>query len=163
MTKGPGSRAAGLAMAFKLIQSAQARWRTANAPHLVALVRAGARFENGKLVERPEDHTPASEVSGSQWSAAVAATPAPADHTPTTRCRRSAPAAHAASARLHLTDVEVTRAGSPFGVLADFAQRAVQHRELVLVAPPDLIVGKVEIHPARLEAPVAGLDRLQAV
>ena len=40
-------------MAFKLIESAQARWRAANAPHLVALVRAGARFENGKLVERP--------------------------------------------------------------------------------------------------------------
>jgi transposase-like protein len=60
VTKGPGSRAAGLAMAFKLIESAQARWRTVNAPHLVALVRAGARFENGKLVERPDDHTPAS-------------------------------------------------------------------------------------------------------
>lgn len=56
VTKGPGSRAAGLAMAFKLIQSAQARWRAVNAPHLVALVRAGARFENGKLVERPDDH-----------------------------------------------------------------------------------------------------------
>jgi transposase-like protein len=27
VTKGPGSRAAGLAMAFKLIESAQARWR----------------------------------------------------------------------------------------------------------------------------------------
>jgi putative transposase len=60
VTKGPGSRAAGLAMAFKLIQSAQARWRTVNAPHLVALVRAGARFEAGKLAERPDDHTPAS-------------------------------------------------------------------------------------------------------
>jgi putative transposase len=40
-------------MAFKLIESAQARWRAVNAPHLVALVRAGARFEKGKLVERP--------------------------------------------------------------------------------------------------------------
>jgi transposase-like protein len=58
VTKGPGSRAAGLAMAFKLIESAQAHWRAVNAPHLVALVRAGARFENGKLVERPDDHTP---------------------------------------------------------------------------------------------------------
>jgi transposase-like protein len=57
VTKGPGSRAAGLAMAFKLIESAQARWRAVNAPHLVALVRAGARFENGKLIERPDDHT----------------------------------------------------------------------------------------------------------
>ncbi len=54
ITKGPGSRAAGLAMAFKLIEAAQARWRAVNAPHLVALVRAGARFEAGKLVERPD-------------------------------------------------------------------------------------------------------------
>jgi transposase-like protein len=54
VTKGPGSRAAGLAMAFKLIEAAQARWRAVNAPHLVALVRAGARFEAGKLVERPD-------------------------------------------------------------------------------------------------------------
>jgi transposase-like protein len=53
VTKGPGSRAAGLAMAFKLIQSAQDHWRLVNAPHLVALVRAGATFINGKLVERP--------------------------------------------------------------------------------------------------------------
>jgi transposase-like protein len=53
VTKGPGSRAAGLAMAFKLIESAQDHWRMVNAPHLVALVRAGATFTNGKLVERP--------------------------------------------------------------------------------------------------------------
>jgi transposase-like protein len=49
-----GSRAAGLAMAFKLIEAAQDRWRAVNAPHLVALVRAGARFERGILIERPE-------------------------------------------------------------------------------------------------------------
>ena len=54
VTKGAGSRAAALAMVFKLIESAQARWRAVNAPHLVALVRAGARFERGHLVERPE-------------------------------------------------------------------------------------------------------------
>ena len=53
ITKGPGSRAAGLAMAFKLIESAQDRWRAVNAPHLVALVRTGAIFINGKLIERP--------------------------------------------------------------------------------------------------------------
>jgi hypothetical protein len=53
VTKGPGSRAAGLAMAFKLIESAQDRWRCVNAPHLVAQVRTGATFINGKLVERP--------------------------------------------------------------------------------------------------------------
>ena len=56
ITRGPGSRAAGLAMAFKLIEAAQDRWRAVNAPHLVALVRAGATFVNGKLVERPDDH-----------------------------------------------------------------------------------------------------------
>jgi transposase-like protein len=55
VTKGPGSRAAGVAMAFKLIESAQTRWRCVNAPRLVPLVRAGARFVNGKLVERPTD------------------------------------------------------------------------------------------------------------
>jgi len=38
-------------MAFKLIEAAQDRWRAVNAPHLVALVRAGARFEGGQLVE----------------------------------------------------------------------------------------------------------------
>ncbi len=37
VTKGPGSRAAGVAMAFKLIESAQQRWRAVNPPHLVAL------------------------------------------------------------------------------------------------------------------------------
>ena len=55
VTKGPGSRTAGVAMAFKLIESAQRRWRCVNAPHLVPLVRAGATFINGKLVERPDD------------------------------------------------------------------------------------------------------------
>jgi putative transposase len=55
VTKGPGSRAAGVAMAFKLIESAQTRWRMVNAPHLVALVRAGATFVNGQLVERTPD------------------------------------------------------------------------------------------------------------
>ncbi len=54
VTKGPGSRAAGLAMVFKLLQAAEGRWRKVNAPHLVALVRAGATFLNGNLVERSE-------------------------------------------------------------------------------------------------------------
>jgi hypothetical protein len=43
-------------MAFKLIKAAQDRWRAVNAPHLVALVRAGAVFVNGKPVERPDEH-----------------------------------------------------------------------------------------------------------
>lgn len=48
------TRGAALAMVFKLVESAQHRWRAVNAPHLVALVRAGASFERGQLVERPE-------------------------------------------------------------------------------------------------------------
>jgi putative transposase len=55
VTKGPGSRAAGLAMAFKLLEAAQDRWRAINGPHLVALVRAGATFNKGVLVERPTE------------------------------------------------------------------------------------------------------------
>jgi transposase-like protein len=54
VTRGAGSRTAALAMTFKLIESAQARWRAVNAPHLVALVRAGARFERGVHVEREQ-------------------------------------------------------------------------------------------------------------
>ncbi|WP_329536208.1 IS256 family transposase [Streptomyces sp. NBC_01450] len=56
VTRGAGSRTAALAMVFKLIESAQQRWRSVNAPDLVALVRAGSRFERGHLVERLEAH-----------------------------------------------------------------------------------------------------------
>lgn len=58
VTRGADSPAAALAMAFKLVESAQERWRAVTAPRLVALVRGGARFENGHLVERPEAHQP---------------------------------------------------------------------------------------------------------
>ena len=58
ITKGPGSRAAGIAMAHKLIDAAQARWRAVNAPHLVALVRPDAVFHKAKPLERPIDVTP---------------------------------------------------------------------------------------------------------
>jgi putative transposase len=55
ITKGPGSRQAGLAMIFKLIEAAEGRWRRLNGHHLVALVRAGAEFRNGELVEGSEE------------------------------------------------------------------------------------------------------------
>ncbi|MGF6898305.1 hypothetical protein ABIA39_008689 [Nocardia sp. GAS34] len=45
-------------MAYKLIEAAQTRWRAVNAPHLVALVRNGALFHKGRLLERPIDITP---------------------------------------------------------------------------------------------------------
>jgi transposase-like protein len=47
-TKGAGSRKAGLAMAFKLLLGAERHWRKINAPHLVALVRAGVSFPDGE-------------------------------------------------------------------------------------------------------------------
>jgi putative transposase len=70
VTKGPGSRAAGIAMAYKLIDAAQARWRAVNAPHLVALVRAGAVFHKGKLLERPVDITPTEPAESSETEVA---------------------------------------------------------------------------------------------
>ena len=59
-TKGAGSRKAGLAMAFKLLLAAEKRWRRVNAPHLVALVKAGIEFPDGeaemlRLEPAPED------------------------------------------------------------------------------------------------------------
>ncbi len=55
ITKGPGSREAGVAMIYKLLEAAQGRWRRLNGYRLVPLVRAGARFVNGELVERSEE------------------------------------------------------------------------------------------------------------
>jgi putative transposase len=66
VTKGPGSRAAGVAMAYKLIEAAQTRWRMVNAPHLVALVRNGAVFHKGKLLERPVDITPTARAESGE-------------------------------------------------------------------------------------------------
>ncbi|GAA1089116.1 hypothetical protein GCM10009663_36040 [Kitasatospora arboriphila] len=54
VTRGAGSPTVALAMVFKLVESAQDRWRAITGAHLVALVRSGARFENGVLVERAE-------------------------------------------------------------------------------------------------------------
>lgn len=52
-TKGAGSRKAGLAMAYKLITTAQERWRKINAPHLLELVCKGVRFKDGIAVSTP--------------------------------------------------------------------------------------------------------------
>ena len=41
-------------MIFKLLEAAERRWRRLNGSHLVALVRTGAKFENGELVEGSE-------------------------------------------------------------------------------------------------------------
>jgi hypothetical protein len=55
LTKGPGSREAGVAMIYKLLEAAERRWRRLNGSHLVALVSAGASFVNGELVEGEEE------------------------------------------------------------------------------------------------------------
>jgi len=55
ITKGPGSRKAGVAMIFKLLEAQEGRWRRLNDYRLIPLVRAGARFVNGELVERSEE------------------------------------------------------------------------------------------------------------
>jgi hypothetical protein len=41
-------------MASKLLEVAPARWRPVNAPHLVALVRAGATFVDGMIIGRED-------------------------------------------------------------------------------------------------------------
>ena len=51
VTKGAGSRTAGLTMAFKLMQVAEGHWRGIDAAELVPLVRAGVVFEDGVQVE----------------------------------------------------------------------------------------------------------------
>ena len=54
VTKGAGSKAAALGMAFKLLSTAQERWRRFNGHELVADVLAGARFTDGIRV--PDEH-----------------------------------------------------------------------------------------------------------
>jgi putative transposase len=65
VTRGAGSRKAGLAMAYKLLDAAQDRWRRINGHELVPLVRAGATFIDGKLQERSETTTDAEDTTGS--------------------------------------------------------------------------------------------------
>jgi transposase-like protein len=55
ITRGAGSREAGVAMIFKLLEAAEGRWRRLNGYRLIPLVRAGARFVNGELVEESEE------------------------------------------------------------------------------------------------------------
>lgn len=55
VTKGAGSRTAGLTMAFKLLEAAQQSWRRLDAHELLPLVRAGRVFKDGQRVERVEE------------------------------------------------------------------------------------------------------------
>ena len=55
VTKGAGSRTAGLTMAFKLLAAAQQSWRRLDAHELLPLVRAGRVFKDGQHVEPVEE------------------------------------------------------------------------------------------------------------
>jgi putative transposase len=57
VTKGAGNRQAAVAMAYKLLDAAQHRWRRIRSPELVPLVRAGATFIDGQLQERHDNST----------------------------------------------------------------------------------------------------------
>ena len=51
VTKGAGSRAKGLTMAFKLLAMAEKRWRRIRSPHLVKEMLEGEKFLDGKPVK----------------------------------------------------------------------------------------------------------------
>ena len=54
VTKGSATRAKGIAMAFKLLDMAERRWRKLNGSELLPLVRAGVTFADGIQQERKE-------------------------------------------------------------------------------------------------------------
>jgi len=55
VTKGAGSRTKGLVMIYKLLDMAQKRWRRLDGHQLLPLIRAGAMFKDGVLVEREDN------------------------------------------------------------------------------------------------------------
>ena len=56
VTKGAGSKKAALAMAYKLLDAAQERWRRFNGHELVADVLAGIEFKDGIRVTNDDNH-----------------------------------------------------------------------------------------------------------
>ena len=56
VTKGAGSKTAALAMAYKLLATAQERWRRFNGHHLVADVLDGVKFKDGIKVTDDNNH-----------------------------------------------------------------------------------------------------------
>jgi len=55
VTRGAGSRAAGLTMTYKLLKAAEATWRRLDGQELIPLVRAGVKFVDGKQEERNDE------------------------------------------------------------------------------------------------------------
>ena len=70
VTKGAGSRAAGLTMTFKLRRAAEATWRRIDGQALIPLVRAGVRFIDGKRPERDNEEIKIEESKKAGKSAA---------------------------------------------------------------------------------------------
>jgi transposase-like protein len=63
VTKGAGSKKAALAMAYKLLDAAQERWRRFNGHELVADVLAGAKYKDGERVTDDETTTTDEKVA----------------------------------------------------------------------------------------------------
>jgi putative transposase len=63
VTKGAGSKAAALGMAYKLLDAAQERWRRFNGHELVADVLDGVTFKDGIRVTEDDTHDPAEKVA----------------------------------------------------------------------------------------------------
>ena len=63
VTKGAGSKAAALAMAYKLLMTAQERWRRFNGHELISDVLDGAKFKDGVKVTDDETTTQDEEVA----------------------------------------------------------------------------------------------------
>src|SRR4051794_33240778 len=63
VTKGAGSKTAALAMAYKLLDAAQERWRRFNGHELVADVLAGAKFKDGIRVTDDDNTTTEEKVA----------------------------------------------------------------------------------------------------
>jgi len=70
VTKGAGSRAAGLTMTYKLLKVAEASWRRLDAHALIPLVRAGVRFVDGKRHERDNDEVKSEDTKKLRKAAA---------------------------------------------------------------------------------------------
>ena len=63
VTKGAGSKKAALAMAYKLLDAAQERWRRFNGHELVADVLAGAKYKDGIRVTNDNNKTTDEKVA----------------------------------------------------------------------------------------------------
>jgi putative transposase len=73
VTKGAGSRNAGLAMAYRLLMLAEASWRRLNGRELLPLVREGVRFHDGVRIERDDSQVRKKERNATETREKVAA------------------------------------------------------------------------------------------